>query len=55
MCEPSRLFERLDVSLNAYWCEEESGTLASVRRDEMQDFHLHPFKTNLAITSEQIF
>lgn len=59
MCEPSRLFERLDVSRNAYWCEEESGTLASVRRDEMQEeqkacFHLHPFKTNSEITSEQI-
>lgn len=60
VCEPSRLFERLDVSRNAYWCEEESGTLASVRRDEMQEeqkacFHLHPFKTNSEITSEQIF
>ena len=60
MYEPSRLLERLDVSLNAYWCEDKSGTLASVRRDEMQDeqkacFHLHSYKTNLEITSEQIF
>lgn len=60
MYEPSRLLERLDVSLNAYWCEDKSGTLASVRRDEMQEeqkacFHLHSYKTNLEITSEQIF